>query len=465
MDGDGIYDLALTFHNRSPMQVYFGLPGGTYERSPFTLKADIHGVSVAQRNTSNAERLMTLSVGGGRGTNLRVPRIFVVKKNRTIEDVSFRYGFGDDETKSRGRVAVFMDLSMKTRFQQRRNGGGPDLLFINLLGSNVGLKHYAFENVQGDYELRDIPEFQSINEERAIVTDIDNDMKMELVHFSILRFFNLTAPFHLTEITSQVKPAIRALRRSISAVCELDYNNDGLMDLYIARARSALVTPRGPPEVEDTDDVLLKNVGGRYVDVTAEALIPNGTDSMGVSAADFDNNGYVDIIICTYYGPDKILLNNGDGTFMEIDPQTNKANTTRGSNVVAFDYNMDGRVDYIEGQGWKKAFLGNYRLMKNFMRLSSNNHYLHVRVGNEFTNACTSLNALVTVYMPRRKRMVRRVGGRGAQAGGQSYLDTVHFGLGSVTLVRRVRVRWTVGTSRVLRDVMADQKVSFGVFN
>lgn len=447
------------------MRVYFGAPGGKFERSSFSLKADIHGVSVAQRDISNKERLMTLSVGGGRGTNLRVPRIFAVAKNRTIEDISFRYGFGADETKTRGRVAVFMDLSMKNRFQQRKNGGGPDVLFINLLGSNLGLKHYAYENVMGNYELRDIPDFQRINEERAIVTDIDNDMQMELVHFSLLKFFKLTAPFQMTDITQNVKPQIRALRRSISAVTEIDYDNDGRMDLYIARARAMLVTPRGPSSVMDTDDVLFRNIGGKYIDVSAQVGIPTGTDSMGVSAADFDNDGYTDIIITTFFGPDIILMNQDGKTFKAIDPQTNKANTTRGSNVVAFDYDLDGRVDYIEGQGWKKAFLGNYRLMKNVMQMTSSTHFLHVRVGNEFTNACTSLNALVTVYMPRRKRMVRRVGGRGAQSGGQSYLDTVHFGLGSVTMVNRVRVRWTVGTSRILRNVKADQLVSIGKFN
>lgn len=446
------------------MRVYFGLPGGKFQRSSFVLKADIHGVSVAQRDTSNKERLMTLSVGGGRGTNLRVPRVFSVYKNRTIDDISFQYGFGVNETRTRGRVAVFMDLSMKTRFQQRRNGGGPDVLFINLLGSNLGLTHFAYENVMGSYELRDIPDFQRVNEERAIVTDIDNDMQMELVHFSLLRFFKLTAPFQLTDITEQVRPPIRALRRSISAITEVDYNNDGRMDLYIARARAMLVTPRGPATVMDTDDILLKNVGGKYVDVSTEALIPTGTDSMGVSAADFDNDGYVDIIITTFFGPDIILMNQGGKTFKVIDPKTTKADTTRGSNVMAFDYDQDGRVDYIEGQGWKKAFLGNYRLMKNMMQMTSDTHYLHVRVGNEFTDACTSLNAIVIVYMPRRKRMIRRVGGRGAQSGGQSYLDTVHFGLGSVTMVNRVRVRWTVGTSRILRSVKADQLVSVGKF-
>lgn len=339
------------------------------------------------------------------------------------------------------------------------------MLFVNLLGSNVALKHFAYQNVQGNYSLRDVPGLARVNEERAIVTDVDGDGVMELVHFSVFKVFKLIAPFSFRDVTRAVWPGMRDFRRSVSAVVELDFNNDGRMDLYIARARSALVTPRGPPSVPEHADVLLMNVGGSYVDVSRRAGIPTETDSMGVTAEDFDNDGYVDVLVTTFEGPDVLLMNNGDRTFRSVDPGTNKPNSTRGANVMAMDYDLDGRMDYIVGHGLRKQFFGIYHLMKNTMPLTGASNYLLVRVGNEMTLASTSLNAVVTAFLPGGQRLVRRVGGRGAQSGGLSYIDTVHFGLGRVTRVRRVIVRWTTGALQGKRGVSANQKITFGRFN
>lgn len=462
LDSDGRYDFILTYHHGKPMRIYHQSPDGKFVRSPFSLKADIHGVCVSPRTADSSEKLIAVSVGGGRGTNPRAPNIFLTKPDRSIEVGTYKYGFG--EGRSRGRVPVFGSWSRKTRFERRKNRGGPDVLFVNLIGNSGSLVHFAYENLQGNYSFRSVPGFQNVNEERAIVTDVDGDGQMELVHFSILRIFKLSAPFTFEDVTTKVWPGHRPLKRSISAVVELDFNNDGKMDLYIARARSSIVTPRGPPSVPEHGDVLLMNTGGTYVEVSAKAGIPQDTDSMAASAEDFDNNGYVDIIISTFDGPDIILLNQGDGTFKRLNLSTTKPDNTRGANIMAVDYDQDGRVDYIAGHGLRKQFFGNFKLMKNEMPLKSNTRYLHVRVGNEPSGSCTSLNAIVTVFLGNGDKMVRRVGGRGAQAGGQSYIDTVHFGMKSAKRARRVTVRWSTGVFQGKSFINSNQIVTFGSF-
>lgn len=459
LDGDGNYDLVLTYHTY--LRIFYGTGDGRFTGPAFQVRSDIHGVSVALRTTRSREKLMTLSVGGGRGTNLRPPFVYLTKPDRTFTDVTMEYGFG--QLRSRGRVAIFMDMSLKSRFDRRRNLGGPDVLFINFLGSNPDLIHFPYQNQKGNYSLMVAENFERVNEERAIVTDIDNDGVMELVHYSILRVFKLVAPFNFQDITATVAPGLRNLKRSVSACVELDYNNDGWMDLYIARANSNLVTPRGPPSVSEFGDVLLKNNRGVYEDVSDTLGVPTNTNSMSVSAEDFNNDGYVDIIITSFEGPDFILLNLEGKGFQRVNlPVVPRPSTGRGGSVMAMDYDLDGRVDFIVGQGFRKAFFGQYYLLRNQLPLGPNTNYLMVRVGNEFTRACTSLNALVTVILGRGKRMVRRVGGRGAQAGGQSYIDTVHFGLGSRTMVPRVFVRWTTGARRAMANVQANQMISFG---
>lgn len=458
LDGDGHYDFFLTYHNTFPMRLFYGTARGTFTRSLFSVKSDIHGVSVAFRTARSSERIIAVSVGGGRGVNLRAPLMFLAKKDRSITTITDRLGFG--KRKGRGRVGVFMDMSLQSSSQSKANLGGPDVLFVNLLGVAGNLKHFAYQNVKGNYRVRDVPGFATVNEERAIVTDVDNDGVMELVHFSDLRIFKLVRPFTFRDVTSNVWPGRRSLSRSISAVVELDINNDGRMDLYLARAQSSLVTRRGPPSVPERADVLLLNTGGKYTDISRMAGVPTNTDSMGVTAEDFNNDGFVDLLITTYTGPDIILLNRGNNSFKKINAGTSKSSSRRGANVMAVDYDLDGRVDYIAGQ-----LRGNYRLMKNQMKLTSSTNYLLVRVGSEPTFASTSLNAIVKVSLSGGQTLVRRVGGRGAQKGGVSYIDTVHFGLGRVSTVRAVTVSWTKGGSQVKRGVKANQKISFGRFN
>lgn len=459
IDGDGNYDLILTYHTF--MRIYYGTNAGTFVRSSFFLRTDIHGVAVAQRSARSKEKIMAVATGGGRGTNLRPPFIFLTMDGRSFEDITTDFGFGSAVT--RGRVPIFMDMSMQSRRDRRRNRGGPDLLFINLLGNNPNLVHFAYQNIRGNYSLRAVPGFERENEERGIVTDIDNDRKMEVIHYSVFRVFRLIAPFQFADVTSTVAPGLRFLRRSISAVVELDFNNDGFMDLYLARADSSLVTPRGPPSVPDVGDVLLMNNNGVYEDVSIAQNVPQETDSMGVSAEDFNNDGFVDLIITTFGGPDFLLINQGGTGFVRQDlPEVPRPDNGRGHNVLAFDYDQDGRVDFMVAQAFRKAFLGQYHLLRNTMTLTGETNYLHVRVGNEKTRACTSLNAVVTVQV-RGQTMVRRVGGRGAQSGGLSYIDTVHFGLGRFTTVRRVSVRWSTGAFQAMRAVAANQRVDFGV--
>eukprot|EP00177_Eucheuma_denticulatum_P002730 GFKZ01004908.1.p1 GENE.GFKZ01004908.1~~GFKZ01004908.1.p1 ORF type:complete len:591 (+),score=83.83 GFKZ01004908.1:73-1773(+) len=470
LDSDGHYDLILTYHTRYPLRIYYGNSLGTFDRErSFVFKQDVHGVAVAQRTAHSNDKILAVPIGGGGGTNLKEPYIFLFNSTRHFVNISNDFGFG--QAAARGRVPVWMDLSMRTENDSQANLGGPDLLLVNLLGVNTPLTHHAYENVLGNYTLQGLPNFGRINEERAIVTDVDNDGVMELVHFSVLTMWKLIGPFEFEDVTRQLWPEItrRFLRRTVSGVVELDFDNDGWMDLYVARANSSLVTPRGPPSVDEFADILLKNIGGeRYLDVTGEYGIGvQGVNSIGVSAEDFDNDGWVDVIVSTFEGPDILWRNLGGKGFERMDPGTNKEGTRRGASVMAFDYDADGRMDYIVGQGWRKEFFGNFRLMQSGLELDSAKGFIFVKVGNDNNLATTSLNALVTVVLPDRpeEKLIRRVGGRGAALGGSSYIDTVHFGIGSATTGLNVTVRWTSGAVQEMFNVTSGETVSFGVFS
>lgn len=403
---------------------------------------------------------MVVSVGGRSGSELRAPSVYEFNK-REFKDVTYKYGFG--KGMGRGRTAQFMDLTLQKNKARRKNGGGPDLLVLNYLGDGTGdkgLRQFSYRNLRGNYRLKSVPGLTSVNRARVEVTDVDGDGIMEVINIRLLRMFRLQKAFQFKDISKQVFPLLTVPDLAISAVAELDFDNDGDWDLYIARTDRSLVTNRDPVRGDRPNDILLKNVGGRYVDVSATARIPKGTLSQGVTVGDFNNDGFVDILVMVYRKKDMLLVNQGDGTFQRVGGLIPKKGGTVGNHAVAFDYDLDGRLDVIVGHGARESKRGTYRLMRNVMPRAAN-HYMHVRVGNEPSRGATALHAVVTIFIGKMK-LSRRVGSRGAQGGGGSFLETVHFGLGRVKKVPKIRVKWSNGIVRWRVFVKTDQRVVFG---
>lgn len=171
---------------------------------------------------------------------------------------------------------------------------------------------------------------------------------MEVVSIRELQVYKLVKPFVFADVTSQVMPepyksGDASFRNT--AVAEIDFNNDGKFDLYVARADRRIVTRRtGTYPYGSTNDMLLQNRNGEYVDVSQEAGIPKRTNSVGVTAGDFNNDGYIDLLVIQWSEPDILLLNRGDGTFKRVNRVIPKSRKTRGDNAVAVDYDLDGRL-------------------------------------------------------------------------------------------------------------------------
>jgi enediyne biosynthesis protein E4 len=135
-------------------------------------------------------------------------------------------------------------------------------------------------------------------------------------------------------------------------VALLDYNNDGLLDIFLVNG-GRLTDPMPSPESFDRHDprywnrLYRQNKDGGFTDVTEQAGLANAGDGnygMGVAVGDYDNDGYPDLYV-TSYGKNILYHNNGDGTFTDV---TAKAGVAAGGWSVSagfFDYDNDGKLD------------------------------------------------------------------------------------------------------------------------
>jgi hypothetical protein len=177
----------------------------------------------------------------------------------------------------------------------------------------------------------------------------------QAVHDPVIRFEDASDKAGINFVHSFGSRQLGSLLEGTGAGCIwFDYNNSGRPSLYVVNGRPLddsmhpyplKVKPNPPPH-----NHLYRNDGnGRFTDVTEQAGLNPDLYGIAVTAADYDNDGFVDLLV-TGYGKTILYHNDGNGHFTDV---TAKAGIKLDGWAISstwLDYDKDGCVDLFVGR-------------------------------------------------------------------------------------------------------------------
>lgn len=160
-----------------------------------------------------------------------------------------------------------------------------------------------------------------------------------------------------------------------------DINNDGLIDIFFAGNQSS--------------NALYLNEGNlKFKDITQTAgLSSTGSWSTGVSMADINNDGLLDIFVCKS-GPlggekrhNELFINQGNSTFVEMAEAYGVADIGLSQHAVFFDFDKDGDLDmYLLSNSGRSVGVYDLRIGQREQRDPDGGNKLYRNDGDHFTD-------------------------------------------------------------------------------
>lgn len=172
---------------------------------------------------------------------------------------------------------------------------------------------------------------------------------------STIRFEDATAASGIRFTHSFGAEKLGSLLEGTGSGCVwFDYNNDGLPDLYVASGKplEAAIHPyplKKSPDVPPHNHLYRNDGNGKFTDITDQAGVAANLYGMAAIAADYDNDGFVDLFV-TGYGRAILYRNQGDGTFEDVTAKAGIKVDGWSISSAWLDYDRDGCVDLFVGR-------------------------------------------------------------------------------------------------------------------
>ncbi|AWB65712.1 hypothetical protein C2869_04325 [Saccharobesus litoralis] len=286
VNNDGYLDFVTNNHNYVPTQLFTNHQGKSVsELRLFKHSLDFHGSALGDYDQDGDLDIM-VAKGGANGTN---PTSYQLLRNDNgkFKQVSNAAGIN---TPARGRSPRWVDFDLD---------GDLDLALFN---AKTPMKKGAiqlFYRNQGDgtFEPVSVPGLETFNAERVLITDFNRDGKDDVVLYSPFSIWQGHGDFTFTNVTQQLVPKSVVNAKQVTAVTDVDVNNDGLIDLYLSR---------GLPHFQLSNKSIDFNPLTQQLDVRDQGK--KGRTLITFDAGEQINLSHVDLVFRQYRGNYPIFL-------------------------------------------------------------------------------------------------------------------------------------------------------------
>ena len=313
--------------------------------------------------------------------------------------INFTHSFGSRQLGSllegTGAGCIWFDYN---------NSGRPSLYVVNGRPLEDGMHPYPLKEKpavmphnhlyrnDGNGHFTDVTDQSGLNPEiysmAVTAADYDNDGFIDLLvtGYGKTILYHNDGNGHFTDVTA--KAGIKADGWAISSTW-LDYDKDGCADLFVGRyvkfdpkyrAYYAADNYPGPLDYEgETNKLYHNNCNGTFTDVSEKSGIANFVGrTMGVTAADYDNDGWDDIYVANDRTENFLFRNKHDGTFEEVASDTGAAYGQNGESTssmgpVFADFEGRGVLDLWVTDGHYNRYLHNTGTRQGFEDLGASN--------------------------------------------------------------------------------------------
>ena len=461
-DDDGLLDLATTsFDATVPMAFYHNQGDGTFQdvTASAGLSGQLGGKNLVQTDFNNDGRLDLFI---SRGAWLRNPiRQSLLRNNGdgTFSDVTESSGFRDglNSTNSSwadydndGWIDVYIICEQQPSRLYHNRGDGTFEEVASKLGVQGDPGSYCKGANWIDYDNDDFPDL--------FVDRLNSTPK--------LYHNNRNGTFKdVTESMGIDGPMVGF------SCWAWDYDNDGWLDIFATSfdhsAADVVNGMMGRPHRRSSNRLWHNVRGQRFENKTSEAGLDLVFATMGCNFGDFDNDGWLDFYLGTgapdlgIVVPNRMFKNVDGRRFAEITASSGTGQLQKGHGVSCADWDRDGDLDiYIELGGASPGDRYHDILFEN---PGQGNHWLSLKLKGVKTNRAALGARIKVVTSGDHPLSVYRHVTSGSSWGANPLEQ--HIGLAKAEKIALLEIHWpTSGTTQVFRDIAADQALEVTEF-
>ncbi len=437
-NNDGWQDITLGTEDGQPISFYTNNGNNSFSQIGFNIPDSSHQRHLVWVDTDNDQDLDLFVCN-----HLKPNKLYINDGNFNFSDQTSSSGIllGNDDT----YMATFGDLD---------NDGLLDLYISNHWHADSRV----YKNL-GNNQFSDISHLSGINNSGSLLFataffDFDKDGDLDVYKSNDKNFRNEMyrneGNFLFTDVSGLygVDIQVDAMGAAIG-----DLDNDGFSDIYIANSDRTQAQGNLLP-----GNNLLKNM---FPDPFSNISNGSGTDYLawcwGGSWTDFDNDGFLDIYVSNSNNgspngnkKNVLFFNNGDATFTAQSSGHMSSDDDISYATGTIDLNNDGLMDIL---------VMNHDTVKTKIwnnNISNSNNYLKLELTGLQSNH-KGVGSWIEVYTPIDTHYRYTHCGIGFQSQ-EGYNN--HIGLGAVTTIDSVRVRWSSGIVDRIPSPSINQSIS-----